>query len=458
MTARAVLAAAFALPLLACTDASGPRREVPVTDIIAIAGNPGNVISALVSFTARHADSVAVAYRGEGEPGECLTPATADADSGELLVLGLSPDRRYQMRVIAYGDGTAASSASLSFTTGALPLDLPAYAASGTAPSEGYVVFAAGNYGVVIDNTGRVVWYHHFPDGAWLNFMAQPNDRYVARRVTADPSDIERWVEVDRAGRVTRTLPCAGGLQPRFHDMIAERDGGYWVLCDETRTMDLTVHGGSATARVTGTVVQHIAPAGGLTFQWSAFDHFALSDVDPTVLRAANVNWTHGNAIDIAEDGNLLVSFRNLNEVAKIDSRTGAVLWRLGGARNQFARHAGAPAFAGQHSVRAVGTDRLLLLDNIGDASVSRAEEWGIDPVTRVATLLRSRTAEPSVMTLIGGSVQPLAGNRMLVSFGTEGRVEEYDDAGQVVWRIEGTAGYIFRAQRIGSLYAPSSR
>lgn len=41
------------------------------------------------------------------------------------------------------------------------------------------------------------------------------------------------------------------------------------------------------------------------------------------------------------------------------------------------------------------------------------------------------------------------------MSFGTAGRVEEYDATGRVVWRIEGNAGYVFRAQRIRSLYAP---
>jgi len=59
------------------------------------------------------------------------------------------------------------------------------------------------------------------------------------------------------------------------------------------------------------------------------------------------------------------------------------------------------------------------------------------------------------VVTQIGGSTQPLPGGHTLVSFGTAGRVEEYDAVGSVVWRIEGNAGYVFRAQRIPSLYTP---
>lgn len=42
-----------------------------------------------------------------------------------------------------------------------------------------------------------------------------------------------------------------------------------------------------------------------------------------------------------------------------------------------------------------------------------------------------------------------------LVSFGDGGVVQEYDRDGAVVWEIEGNAGYIFRAQRIRSLYHP---
>ena len=61
----------------------------------------------------------------------------------------------------------------------------------------------------------------------------------------------------------------------------------------------------------------------------------------------------------------------------------------------------------------------------------------------------------PGVTTHIGGSVQPLAGGRTLVSFGTEGRVEEYDAQGRLTWSTQGNAGYVFRAQRIRSLYAP---
>jgi hypothetical protein len=356
---------------------------------------------------------------------------------------------------MAYGAGAPKVGDPLDFTTGVLPTDLPHYEASGSDPLPGFVVFAAGKYGLVIDNTGRVVWYRRFANGPGLNFMSQPTGRYVARPSTPETADIEPWLEMDATGSVVRNLLCANGLQSRPHDLLLEPAGSYWILCDETRTMDLTAVGGVAGARVTGTVVQHVGAAGELLFQWSPFDHFEITDVDAAERTGQNVNWTHGNALDIDAAGNLFVSFRNLGEITKIDTKTGAVVWRMGGLRNQF-EFAGErmPPFARQHGLRLNGAGALLLLDNVGDPTQSRAKRYAIDEVTHNAHLVQSH-GWPGVVTEIGGSVQNLADGRTLVSFGTAGRVEEYDATGRVTWQIEGNAGYVFRAQRIKSLYAP---
>lgn len=455
--ARAV---AVAVCMVGCTnDSVAPPAPIkPAIELASVTANADNVLSAVVSVSVQHTDSVAVRFSlaGTTQMTDSVTPAVPGTQGTVAIpVLGLLPERHYALQAVAYGPGGVVIGKPLDLVTAALPLDLPRYTAAGSDPSAGFVVFAAGMYGLVIDNTGRVVWYHRFANGPWLNFMAQPNGRYVARQVTTDPTDVEPWVELDPLGNVTRTLSCLHSLKPRFHDLISEPGGGYWILCDETRTMDLTEYGGVASARVTGQAVQHISAAGELLFHWTPFDHFLITDVDSATRAGANVNWTHGNSLDLDADGNLLVSFRNLNEITKIDVRTGSVVWRLGGQRNQFKFHSGATAFAGQHSVRAFGSDRLMLLDNVGDPAESRAERWAIDWSAGVATLIDTYTAVPGVRTLIGGSVQPLPGDRTLVSFGTEGRVEEYDAAGEVRWRIEGTPGYVFRAQRVRSLYRP---
>jgi hypothetical protein len=270
------------------------------------------------------------------------------------------------------------------------------------------------------------------------------------------PTDRPEWVEIDPLGNTRRTFGCVGGLGTRFHDLIVRPDSSYWLMCDETRVIDLSAVGGLPNAYVTGTAIQHISSNRELLFDWSAFDHLGLADGDPRDRVGVVVNWTHGNSIDIAPDGSLLASFRNLGEITKIDTLTGRVVWRLGGRGNQFSvvENPGA-GFAGQHSVRTGGLGEILLMDNVGDPAGSRAEQYVIDERGKNVRLVGVYGSAPAVRTDIGGSVQRLATGHTLVSFGTAGRVEEYDAAGRVVWRIEGDAGYIFRAQRIPSLYAP---
>src|SRR5438094_1277419 len=384
---RAVARAVVLLVAIGCSidDGVRPGPPPPVVVASAVTANPDNVLAAVVTARARFADSVAVGYGLAGAALDSATPAvTTLAAAAAVPLFGLAPETRYTLRVVAYGGGQVAGGDTLTLTTGALPADLPQYVASGSSPSPGYVVFAAALYGLVIDNTGRVVWYHLFPNGPGLNFQALATGRYAARPSTPDPTDLDLWVEIDPLGNVVRTFGCANGLQARFHDLLAAPDGSYWIMCDDTRTMDLSGVGGVANAKVTGTVVQHVSGDGTLLFQWNPFDHFSIEDLPLADRTGPTVNWTHGNALDLDTDGNLVVSFRSLNEITKIDTRTGAVLWRMGGLKNEFTfLDTPLPAFARQHGLRLTGPERFVVLDNLGDPAASRAERYAFDPDAR---------------------------------------------------------------------------
>jgi hypothetical protein len=131
-------------------------------------------------------------------------------------------------------------------------------------------------------------------------------------------------------------------------------------------------------------------------------------------------------------------------------------VWRMGGKNNQFTfDDAPAPPFAGQHGVRATGAGQVTLLDNIGQPDGSRAERYAVDDVRHVAHLSGSFDAPAGLVGQIGGSTQSFSDGHTLVSFGNGNAVQEYDAQGRVVWKIVGNSGYIFRAQRIRSLYQP---
>src|SRR5207249_2387113 len=155
--------------------------------------------SAVVTGRVRGADSVAVRYGVAGSALDSATPAvTLAVDSVLVPVLGLLPDTRYLLRFVAYAGDQTILGDTVGFATGTLPADLPRYVADGADPSPGYVVFATGLYGLVIDNGGRVVWYHRFfPYAPGLNFEAHATGRYVARPSVPDPTVLAHWIEID---------------------------------------------------------------------------------------------------------------------------------------------------------------------------------------------------------------------------------------------------------------------
>lgn len=448
--------------VLGCTDSTRPEVAARI-DSSEVVINPNMEISALVLFQGA-GDSARVRYRVAAGGADSLTPAVAVSSAEDTVaVLGLLPQTAYEMLLVIYGGAPSSVDSQVSqvhsFTTGSLPPDLPVYTAGGIVPLEGYVVFSAAPFGIIIDPTGRVVWYKRFPGagGPSLNFMAQPTGTLVGRLSTPDSTDDDPFVEVDPAGFERRQLRCAENRRLRFHDLLLLGDGSYWIMCDETRTMDLTSVGGAPSANVTGTTLQHVDVGGVLLFEWTPFDHFEITDADPTVYQVPEVNWTHGNSFDFDTDGNILLSFRSLDEVTKIDVHTGAVIWRMGGLRNQFTFEGSPdPGFSRQHNVRAVEPGRLILLDNFGRGIAhSRYERYAVNAETHTATLEQSYSSVPPVLTLIGGSVQAAGADQYLVSFGTEGRVELFDAGGVKLWAIDGHPGYVFRAQRVRSLYAP---
>jgi hypothetical protein len=446
----------------ACREATSSEPcDLPEILSTNVTFNPANVLSVFISARVRGADSVAVRYHVATSSHDDITPRVTTSvaiDSVLLPVLGLQPSTHYTMSTVAYTDCGSIEGPAQQLITDSLPAGLPRYFAGGENPSPGYVVFSAGSYGLAIDNSGRVAWYYRFPGSAGLNFQPQPNGRYLSRPSVQAATPGSDLLEIDPLGNITRRLGCLHGLQARLHDFIAMSDESYWVMCDETRTVDLTSTGGPPAAQVLGVRVQHVGRDGAALFEWSAFDHLQVdfSAIDPQDRIAGAYNWTHANAIDVDSTGYLYVSFRNLNEIVKIDTRDGGVVWRMGGRANQFTLLDGAdPAFVRQHGLRVAGPNRLILLDNLGNPRASRGELYEMDEQHHTARMIKTFASGDGVVAQIGGTTQTLPGGRILLSFGNGGRVEEFDSTGASVWRISGNPGYIFRAQRISSLYSP---
>jgi len=435
----------------ACSDSTGPDTS---QQYFGSQVSPGsvNVLSAEVEVRATGYDSVVLRYARAGEDTR-RTPAYAfGPDSmARPALLGLAANSSYDVEVILVGPGETVADL-LETTTGTLPAWIPTVTPVGTDTTPGFLILSIPEGPVIVDNTGTVVWYRTDPDPILVNFQAHPDGSYTIFGM----EDETRFYRVlDELGREVRSISCVG-YDTRFHEIRVLSDGSALVLCNALRPADLSPWGGAAEGQVNWTQIQRVLLDGSLAWEWDSEDHFAIGDTPLEDLEGVEVlNLTHGNALELDVDGNLLASFRELYEITKIDIESGEVIWRFGGRRNQFALLDDAKgSFERQHGIRLVEPGIVQLLDNSNEAP-SRLVRYAIDEQLFTARLVWDFVDAVDTHTLVGGSTQAYADDGALVSFGREGRVVEVDEFGQKRWELTGIDDlYVFRAQRIPSLYA----
>lgn len=379
-----------------------------------------------------------------------------------IPVLGLRPDRSYSMRAVGISaSGAMSRSSTYSFRTPPLPADMPKFKVlRSNHPTVANVLLgitpATGgkSYAVIVDTGGVPVWYKEFKD-AVVDFQKQSDGSYTAwSSLDGSPS---HFYAFDKIGEVTAEYAASNGLATDPHE-LRMRGSSYALFGFEFRTMDLTSLGGLPKAAVQGFVVEHHT-AGGSRLLWNTFDHFSVLDAAPDIsLKGQNVDPWHGNAIEIDLDGNLLASFRNSDEITKINAHTGEIMWRLGGKKNQFVfRNDPLGGFSHQHGIRRLDNGNIILFDdgNLHSPSASRAVEYKLDEVGKIAEMVWEYRPDPPVYGFALGFAQRLPNGNTLICFGTAQRIMEVSRDGAVRWdlAISDAQRYAYRAFATESLY-----
>jgi hypothetical protein len=180
--------------------------------------------------------------------------------------------------------------------------------------------------------------------------------------------------------------------------------------------------GANPNAAVGGTVLQEFTAAGELIFQFRAWDHFDIRDLEPASENplGGSINFSHMNAIDVDTDNHLLLSSRHISEVTKINRDTGQIIWRLGGVHSDFTFvEDPLNGFRNQHDITALGDGRYMVFDNGNGHSpqVSRAVEYQLDLTRRTATLVWQFRNTPDRYTSYMGNAQRLPNGNTLINF-----------------------------------------
>lgn len=439
-----------------------PSGELPEVHVVSLTVNPENVLSYWLSCRTNHAASISVDVLRDSVV-EFTTPVFAiESDSVSVPIVGLRPQGRYTLRMTLTASWGGVRTHTATLITQALPsgIALPPFTLiRADSPTVKYVLLgitpASGgkSYAVVIDRDAVPLWYKEFRE-AVADFQKQPNGRYTAWSSTdGSPASFH---EFDVMGRVITRYRASNPLETGPHELRLVSNG-YVLFGIEFRTLDLTAYGGLPNASVRGIVVEW--NRGTQVFRWNTFDHFSVADAAPDIpLTTATVNPWHGNAIEIDTDGNLLVSFRNMDEITKIDAQTGAIIWRMGGRRNEFTfRNDPLNGFSHQHGIRRLPNGNIILFDNgnLHSPPQSRAVEYRVDEMNKTADLVWEYRPSPPLYGFALGFAQRLANGNTLVCFGTAQRIIEVDPSGRTRWEVAITEAqrYAYRAFAIATLY-----
>ena len=312
--------------------------------------------------------------------------------------------------------------------------------APGTAPG---LLFLAPSSGpgqrgaMIVDAGGEPVWFRPSTPKTTMNFRAA---LFRSRPVLTwwegkaeHGLGVGEHVIFDQSYREIARFPAGNGLESDLHEFIVTPEGTALVLAYDIPTVDRSSVGKRRGRVIEGVVQELEIPSARVLFEWRSLDHVALTESHAQVAPA--FDYLHANSIDVDGDGDLLLSARNTWAVYKLDRRTGAVIWRLGGKRSDFAMGPGT-RFAWQHDARSHPGGLLTLFDNAAAPQVepqSRGIALRLDTQRMRATLVRQYVHRPPQLAHALGSVQAQANGNILVGWGTEPYFTEYTAGGAVL-------------------------
>jgi hypothetical protein len=332
-------------------------------------------------------------------------------------------------------------------------------------PEPGYFFLGplGGRYIAVYDNSGFRAYYKDLGVLAQgvFDFKMQPNGKLTAYEV-----EQRKFIVMDSSFNVLDTVGAVG-YNTDFHDFLILPDGNYLVIAEVIRTIDMRqlIPDGHPSAQVKSFILQKINRlTKEVMWEWDALDHYSVLDATEDIdLNSYSINPFHINSVSIANDGNLLISCRHLDEITKINIQNGNIMWRMGGSksrRNQF-RFVNDTVgnffgFSHQHNVIQLSNGNILLFDNgnLKPNPYSRAVEYQIDESNRTARKVWEFRHPENIVSTAMGSVQRLPNGNTVIGWGgidaQSGHnylLTEVTQNGTIALELVGSAG-TYRAYR----------
>lgn len=270
------------------------------------------------------------------------------------------------------------------------------------------------SYLMIVDNRGEPIFFQK---------LEEPGGDFKKQN-----GNLTYW---DASGRLYRVLDpsyqvvdswaAGNGYVADGHGFQLLANGHGLLMIYDLQYLDLRglAAEGSARAIVAGLIVQELDRNKEVVFEWRSWDHLRLTDTNVD-LSSDRVDYVHGNAVELDQDGNYLISSRHLDEITKVSRKNGEILWRFGGKKNQF-RFLNDFPFVHQHDVRRLPNGNISLFDNRAPAAdaFSRVLEYRLDEEQKTAQLVWQYRQSPDVFAPVAGNMQRLSNGNTLIGWGS---------------------------------------
>jgi hypothetical protein len=287
---------------------------------------------------------------------------------------------------------------------------------------------------MIMDGQGRLVWLHRVPGRSAaalqpITFDGAPALSWWEGTIERGLGDGEFVIvgsDYRERARI-RTVRHPADL----HELLVTPDGTAYAFA-----MDVIEKDGRL---VDDMLVQEVDIATGrLLWEWRASDHIGTDESVEPAPEDGPWDYLHFNSIDLAPDGDLILSARHTDAIYKVSRASGDIVWRLGGLRSDFELPAEA-VFAKQHDARWLPDGTVSLFDNSTKESedpearprglVLRLDE-AAGSVEVVRELLPPRTVDSSSQ----GNLALAQDGRATVGWGSANLVTGYGVDGEVTW------------------------
>jgi hypothetical protein len=278
-------------------------------------------------------------------------------------------------------------------------------------------------YNMILDNAGNPIWYLKTPDRR-RDFKVQKNGK-LSMLIRGGYDDGYGHIVLDSTYTVVDVLRAGDGYATDEHELQILADGHYFVIGIRGEQVDMSqiVAGGRSDATVYVCALQEFTPDHELILVVPAWDLYDIREMQLEDLTGSSIRFPHMNAIDIDDDGNILVSSRHMSEVTKLNREDGSIIWRLGGAHSDFTfENDELDGFRSQHDIRVLGNNHYTVFDNgnLHNPPVSRSVEYLLDTTAMTATLFWQFRDIPDKYTSWMGNTQRLPNGNTLINWADE--------------------------------------